>query len=138
MFGVLQADGFSKKIKTQWSHELRGFRDEEDARKNPLADSSDLSLWVLSPLEMHTKVQIFSGNTNFQRVDIWDIVEVTDRPSAKDVLKYNMSVGDPRLLSPDYASPDRLLFLDGTIQSVSSAERIYHEGEAVVVLSASS
>lgn len=29
--------------------------------------------------------------------------------------------------SPEYTTPDRLLFLDGTIQSIYSAEHIYHE-----------
>jgi len=115
------------KVRMQWSHELRGFRPEEEDKHNYLADSSDLALWVLSPLEMHSKKQIYAGSTQFQRVDIWDIVEVTDTPSHLDVIKYNMTVGDPRLHSPEYATPDRLLFLDGTLQSITSAERIYHE-----------
>jgi spermidine synthase len=38
-----------------------------------------------------------------------------------------MSPGDPRLSSPEYATPDRLLFLDGTLQSLSSSEVVYHE-----------
>jgi S-adenosylmethionine decarboxylase proenzyme len=119
--------GIGENTKTQWSHELRGFRPDEEKRTNYLADSSDLSLWILSPLEMHSKTQIFAGETNYQRVDIWDIVEVTDTPSYDDVKKHNMTAGDPRLNSPDYTTPDRLLFLDGTIQSIRSSEKIYHE-----------
>lgn len=38
-----------------------------------------------------------------------------------------MTPGDARLTSPEYSTPDRLLFLDGTIQSVYSAEHVYHE-----------
>jgi spermidine synthase len=38
-----------------------------------------------------------------------------------------MSPGDPRLASPEYSTPDRLLFLDGTLQSVASSEIVYHE-----------
>lgn len=38
-----------------------------------------------------------------------------------------MTPGDPRLKSPEYTTPDRLLFLDGIIQSVVSSERVYHE-----------
>jgi S-adenosylmethionine decarboxylase len=68
--------GIGENIRVQWSHELRGFRKEEELKKNYLADSSDLSLWVLSPLEMHSKKQIYSGMTKYQRVDIWDTVEV--------------------------------------------------------------
>lgn len=72
LFGI----GDKDKIKTQWSHELRGFRPHEEMQKNYLAGSSDLSLWVLSPLEMHSKKEVYAGMTKYQRVDIWDIVEV--------------------------------------------------------------
>ena len=71
--------GIGESIRTQWSHELRGFRPDEEKKKNYLADSSDLSLWVLSPLEMHSKQQIYSGMTKYQRVDVWDIVEVSKK-----------------------------------------------------------
>lgn len=71
--------GIGENIRTQWSHELRGFRPDEEKKKNYLADSSDLSLWVLSPLEMHSKQQIYSGMTKYQRVDVWDIVEVSKK-----------------------------------------------------------
>lgn len=119
--------GIGENANARWSHELRGFRDEEENKNNYLADSSDLSLWVLSPLEMHSKTQVYSNVTKFQRVDIWDIVEVTDTPTYDDVLKYNMTPDDPRLLGPEYVTPDRLLFLDGTLQSIVSTENIYHE-----------
>jgi spermidine synthase len=119
--------GIGDNIKSQWSHELRGFRPAEELKKNYMADSSDLSLWVLSPLEMHSKKQVYSGMTKFQRVDIWDIVEVTDLPSYKDVLKHNMTKDDARLHDPEYVTPERLLFLDGTLQSMRGAEHIYHE-----------
>lgn len=72
LFGI----GDKHNIKTQWSHELRGFRPDEEKKKNYLADSNDLSLWVLSPLEMFSKKEIYGGLTKFQRVDIWDVVEV--------------------------------------------------------------
>ena len=75
LFGI----GNKEQMKTKWSHELRGFRQPEEKKKNYLADSSDLSLWVFSPLEVHSKTQIYSGMTKFQRVDIWDMVEV-NRP----------------------------------------------------------
>lgn len=119
--------GVGENSKANWSHELRGFRGDEEKKRNYLADSSDLSLWVLSPLEMHSKTLIYSGETEFQQVDIWDIVETTDFPSYDDVVKYNMTPGDPRLKDPSYATPDRILFLDGTLQSIKSTEKIYHE-----------
>ena len=71
--------GIGESPRTQWSHELRGFRNEEEKKGHYLDDSSDLSLWVLSPLEMYSKDQIYSNLTKFQRVDIWDIREVRSR-----------------------------------------------------------
>ena len=68
--------GIGANTRTQWSHELRGFRPEEERKKNYLDGSSDLALWVLSPLEMYSKEQIYSNMTKYQRVDIWDIREV--------------------------------------------------------------
>ena len=72
LFGIGKKD----EVKSKWSHELRGFRQEEEKKNNYLADSSDLSLWILSPIEVHSKTQIYSGATKFQRIDIWDMVEV--------------------------------------------------------------
>ena len=121
LFGVGDA------VETKWSHELRGFRPAEVRRQNYLDDSSDLTYWVLSPLDMHSKKEIYSNLTKLQRVDIWDIVEVTDTPTWEDVKKHQMTPDDPRLKDPAYVTPDRLLFLDGTIQSLASTERVYHE-----------
>jgi S-adenosylmethionine decarboxylase proenzyme len=60
LFGVPAKGG---KVRSRWSHELRGFRSEEAKKKNYLDGSSDLSLWVLSPLEMYSKEQIYSNMT---------------------------------------------------------------------------
>ena len=111
---------------TQWSHELRGFRLDVN-RTNYLDHSSDLAFWVLSPLEMHTKKRIVSTRSKFQQIDIWDILEVDDVPSYEDALRHNLQPGDPRWTTPELATPDRLLFLDGTLQSLSMSEREYHE-----------
>jgi len=77
LFGIQSEKKPDQKIHTQWSHELRGFRPEEEVKNNYLADSSDLSLWVLSPLEMYSKKEVFSGRTQYQQVDVWDLVEVS-------------------------------------------------------------
>ncbi|GKZ00023.1 hypothetical protein MPSEU_000955700 [Mayamaea pseudoterrestris] len=119
--------GIGENVYTKWSHELRGFRSDEQKKQNYLDDSSDLTYWVLSPLDMHSKTQVYSNSTSLQRVDIWDLVEITDRPTFMDVIKHNMTPDDARLRDPAYVTPDRLLFLDGTIQSLSSTERVYHE-----------
>lgn len=74
LFGIA---GPGKELKTRWSHELRGFRSPDE--NHYLDDSSDLALWVLSPLELYYKKQIYSNTTTFQRVDIWDTVEASKK-----------------------------------------------------------
>lgn len=114
-------------IRSQWSHELRGFRPTHVRRKDYLDDSSDLTQWVLSPLDMHSKTQIYSGLTNYHRVDIWDIVEKTDVPDHTAVCHLGLQPGDPRATDPTFASPDRIMFLDGKAHSVGSSEHVYYE-----------
>jgi spermidine synthase len=41
--------------------------------------------------------------------------------------EHNLQPGDPRLLTSELASPDRLLFLDGKIQSFKSMDHEFHE-----------
>jgi S-adenosylmethionine decarboxylase proenzyme len=69
--------GVGAKPRAKWSHELRGFQAEDSREKIYINDQSDLSLWVLSPLELHSKKQVYTGQTDYQRIDIWDIVEVS-------------------------------------------------------------
>jgi hypothetical protein len=45
---------------------------------------------VLSPLEMHSKTQIYAGNTKYQRVDVWDIVEVRSSGATLGVSLYTL------------------------------------------------
>jgi S-adenosylmethionine decarboxylase proenzyme len=103
---------------TQWAHELRGFREEDE--HNYLDNQSDLTSWVLSPLEVYKKELVVSVESPYQKIDIWDLIESDDTPSYEDSIRHNLQPGDPRWNTPELASPDRLLFLDGTIQ-VSTA-----------------
>ena len=52
---------------------------------------------------------------------------VDDTPSHQDGIKHNLTADDPRWKTNELASPERLLFLDGTLQSLSESEREYHE-----------
>lgn len=101
--------GIGENIVTNWSHDLRGFRSPEERRANYLDDFSDLSVWVLSPVELYSKKQIYSNITKYQRVDIWDISEKEDTPDYYDGFKHNLADGDPRWQTPEYYTPDRLL-----------------------------
>lgn len=75
--------GIGDNVKTKWSHELRGYRYGDDKSNRYLENFSDLILYILSPLETADKKHVFSNNTKYQRVDIWDLKEVSfvDVPS---------------------------------------------------------
>jgi S-adenosylmethionine decarboxylase proenzyme len=69
--------GIGENVKTKWSHELRGFRYGEDKSNRYLENFSDLILYILSPLETSAKTHVYSNTTKYQRVDIWDLKEVS-------------------------------------------------------------
>ena len=79
LFGVRGAGKAPRPLNARWSHEFRGF-DPAAAQESDgihLA-GSDLALWVLSPLEMYSKTLIHTSWTQSnQRVDIWDLLEVS-------------------------------------------------------------
>lgn len=101
---------------TIWSHELRGFRTEDDRKAHHLDGQSDLSNWVTSPLEVVYKKQIVGMQTQHQRIDIWDAKERDDTPSYDDGKRLGLTPNDPRWLSNEHASPTRLFFINGALQ----------------------
>lgn len=129
LFGVPHQDTELGKtgVVSLWSHELRGFRTREDREKHYLDLQSDLALWVTSPIDLHYKKEIVSIKTPYQQIDIWDTLEMTDTPSHEDGIRHNLTAGDPRWFTVELASPERILFLDGTLQSLANSEREYHE-----------
>jgi len=126
LFGVPR-DESEEPVRTMWSHELRGFRSHEARKAHYLDLSSDLSWHVTSPLEMARKEEVVSVITPYQRIDIWDVLDLAETPSYQDMLALNMEPGDPRLFTWEVASPDRLLFLDGKIQSFRLTDAEIHE-----------
>lgn len=110
---MVELFGIGENVLSQWSHSLRGFRNGE---RHILDNQSDLATWVLSPLEMYRKENIVSVRSEIQQIDIWDVVSLDSTPSHEDALKHNLQPGDPRWLTPELASPNRLLFLDGALQ----------------------
>ena len=118
LFGVPRVNpetGEKETPVTLWSHELRGFRTEDARKAHYLDGESDLANWVTSPLEVVYKKQLITMQTEYQRIDIWDTKERDDTPSYEDGLRLGLKAGDPRWLSNEFASPSRMLFLDGTL-----------------------
>jgi len=81
-----------------------------------LDNKSDLASWVFSPLLFGSKKQVISVTSEYQRIDIWDLLSKDSTPSYDDAIKAGLTEGDPRWLTSEVASPDRVLFLDGHIQ----------------------
>ena len=86
LFGIRRSGDNAEDVRVKWSHELRGFRPEQqqhdgDNGENPSVNSvdgySDLSYMVLSPLDVYSKKQVYSNLTKFHRVDIWDVLEAS-------------------------------------------------------------
>lgn len=133
LFGVARKDpatGADQEVVTLWSHELRGFRTEDARRAHHLDGDSDLAAWVTSPLEVVYKEQIVTVQTEHQRIDVWDTLERDDTPSYEDGLRLGLAPGDPRWLGYEHASPGRMLFLDGALQTIKDNEREFHESLA--------
>jgi len=83
----------------KWSHKLRGFR--PDGIRNPLSD--DLGKDV-ETLNSEQRTRITTVQTKFQSIDIYDIQS-----------------------DPDDEQVNRLVYLDGILQSTRDGNEAYHE-----------
>ena len=118
LFGIPRVNaetGEKEEVVTVWSHELRGFRTEDARKVHHLDGNSDISRHVTSPLEVVYKEHILHMQTDFSRIDIWDVKERDETPNYEDGLRLGLAPQDPRWFSYQDASPTRLLFLDGVL-----------------------
>jgi len=137
-FGIPREEGRSRgigathedptKVVTQWVHQLRGFRTNDQRASHVMDDKSDLALAVLTNPDV-SKDQIISTETSQQRVDIWDIQDSDEEgQSIFDMMDGPFPIGDPRYRnSPQYVTPSRMFFLNGKIKSGNQTERVLHE-----------
>lgn len=128
LFGIRRSA--EEDVRVKWSHELRGFRPEDEKSNNAIDGYSDLSHLVLSPLDMYSKEQIYSNLTQFHRVDVWDVVDLDDSPTHQDGIKHGLQEGDPRWETPELVTPSRMLFLNGYL--IRSADRDHEIHESLV------
>ena len=111
-----------------WSHKLRGFREEfspgYDRGRNPL--EQDLGTCVLGEHSLDIKDELVSSRTAFQTVDVYNVMY----PKTQSVASYYKSLsndGSYEATHPEQFVPDRILFLDGVIQSTLFGDAPYHE-----------
>lgn len=72
------------------------------------------------------KIQIVSTRTEFQRVDVLEVL----RPSFQSLELYHRSLlndGSYESQHPELFEPDRIVYLDGVLQSRRSGDAPYHE-----------
>jgi len=108
---------------SMWSHFLRGFRPTEEIEKNALA--GDLG-FLLSSLTLDLKDELVSVQTKFQRIDVYNVIN----PRFNSIAAYQRSKsndGSYESLHPEFFTPDRIVFLDGVLQSTSNGDSQYHE-----------
>lgn len=87
--------------RTHWNFKRRGFRTESLSVATELPDLH----WMLS-MRTVDKTHVATVQTIFQRIDIYDMKNIPTRPKEQN---------------------DRIIFLDGIIQSRSIGEHAYHE-----------
>lgn len=105
----------------QWAHKKRGFRTEGG---NP--EDVDLQQYVLGWLEFDTKTLVVSVETKFQTVEIYDVIN----PRFNSLKSYKKSLsndGSYEARYPELFRPDRVVYLDGIMQSRRYGDAAYHE-----------
>lgn len=113
-----------------WAHKLRGFREGFAPgyvrTSNPLDEG--LGWEVLGRLDFDMKRPLLSTKTDFQHVDIYELMD----PDSRDLESYHKSVsGDDdssyESMHPELFVPNKVLFLDGVQQSTLYGDAPYHE-----------
>lgn len=118
-------DGDVNEVPTvKWVHVLRGFRDGE--KGNYL--STELGRDFLGDMGYTLKEKMASTKTDFQHIDIYNLVH----PNFVSHESYLKSVDNNEVETyysthPELFRPNRIVFLDGVVQSTLYGLEAYHE-----------
>ena len=111
-----------------WAHKLRGFREDYapsyERNKNPL--DQEFGADVLRKLDFDLKKQLISSKTKYQHIDVYELIHSRFR-SLSSYRKSLSSDGSYESLHPELFKPDRVLYLDGILQSSLYGDAAYHE-----------
>jgi S-adenosylmethionine decarboxylase proenzyme len=105
----------------QWAYKLRGFRNEIPSRSD-----GDIAQFLHGWLEFDLKELVVSVDTPLQRIEIYDIIN----PRFHSLHEYKSSLAKDAsyaALHPQLFRPDRVVYLDGIMQSRFYGEAAYHE-----------
>eukprot|EP00934_Nitzschia_sp_Nitz4_P004298 Nitzschia sp. Nitz4//scaffold42_size132992//58165//61027//NITZ4_003394-RA/size132992-augustus-gene-0.112-mRNA-1//-1//CDS//3329551703//4288//frame0 len=106
-----------------WAHKYRGFSDPKHDEVTELTDFYNFPMGRMTDY----KLQIATVETDFQRVDVVDVL----RPQYQSLQEYKKSLavdGSYEATHPEFFEPDRIVFLDGVLQSRRTGDAPYHEG----------
>jgi S-adenosylmethionine decarboxylase proenzyme len=105
----------------QWSYKLRGFR-AEPAGKSAVDVRQFLHGW----LEFDMKEKVVSIDTKYQQIEIYDVIN----PRFNSLHSYKASISKDESYeasNPELFRPDRVLYLDGILQSRYYGDSAFHE-----------
>jgi len=106
-----------------WAHKTRGFPTGDAADLE--AEMSDMEYFPVGKMTDY-KNEIAFTSTDFQMVRIYDVL----RPNEQSLEAYKKSLennGSYESKNPELFAPDRIVYLDGVLQSRLSGEAAYHE-----------
>ena len=127
LFAIAEESGSMSEPRILWSHKLRGFRDGFSGyQRHENALETDVGMDTLRMHYLDMKEVLISEETEFQRVDIYEVIN----PRTNSLARYERSLsgdGSYESLYPEICRPDKILFLDGVQQSSLYGEAAYHE-----------
>lgn len=106
-----------------WAHKTRGF--PEGDVQGIAAEMSDMEYFPVGQMTDY-KHEVAETATMFQQVRIYDVLI----PNVQTLDSYQRSLkndGSYESQNPELFEPDRLVYLDGVLQSRRSGEAAYHE-----------
>eukprot|EP00980_Cylindrotheca_fusiformis_P012573 scaffold3084_cov144-Cylindrotheca_fusiformis.AAC.21 len=123
LFSVPQAssvDGLRRAPESIWAYKMRGFGDDS---KDTIDQLSDLFTFPIGMMTEYKK-EIVSVNTEHHRVDIYDVL----RPHFQLLSSWKTEMdGSYEAQNPELFEPDRILFIDGVLESRRSGEASFYE-----------
>ena len=111
------------KPRVRWNHLLRGQRERLARWRTYESDIADLYLDLKNYI--FYKTPIGHAKSIFQEIDVWDFVD----SRVSHVIGYEQSLveGTYEHGHAEWYKPNRVLFLDGVLQSTSRGDEAYHE-----------
>lgn len=129
LFGVprlpVSPDEIVEKPFMQWAHKNRGFRGlDNDGEENP--DAVELRQFLLGWVEFSMKDVVALEKTDWQEIEIFKVL--SNRFGSLDAYKKSLlDDGSYYAQNPELFQPDRVIYLDGVMQSRLLGEAVYHE-----------